>query len=160
MLGRGKGGLEAYRRREAGCQGFHSPNPPGAGQTRRVAAGGDGHHHFLSRNQQIKPQLITFECSPRSGSGQYRVERPKWQSCQMLIAAMPASYHRPTSTTTRQVIGNTEVLRSECYRQRASWRKIRTLDWRLKVVGARCSKMVASSPGWTGSSSGLTCWSH
>ena len=103
MLGRGRGDLEAYRRREAGVQGFHRPNPPGAGQTRRVAAGGDGHHHFLSRNQQIKPQLITFECSPRSGSGQYLAERPKWQSCQMLIATMPA-YHRPTST--RQVIGN------------------------------------------------------
>ena len=122
MLGRGRGDLEAYRRREAGFRGFHRPNPPGAGQTRRVAAGGDGHHHFLSRNQQIKPQLITFECSPRSGSGQYRVERPKWQSCQMLIAAMPA-YHSATST--RQVIGNT---RFECYGQRASWWKIRTLE--------------------------------
>ena len=128
MLGRGREDLEAYRRREAGFQGFHRPNPPGAGQTRRVAAGGDGHHHFLSRNQQIKPQLITFECSPRSGSGQYRVERPKWQSCQMLIAAMPA-YHRPTGT--RQVIGNT---RSECYGQRARWWKIRT----LKIEGGWC----------------------
>ena len=148
MLGRGRGDLEAYRRREAGFRGFHRPNPPGAGQTRRVAAGGDGHHHFLSRNQQIKPQLIKFECSPRSGSGQYRVERPKWQSCQMLIAAMPA-YHSATST--RQVIGNATD------NVQAGGRSGR---WRLKVVGAGCSKIVASSPGWTGSSSGLTCWSH
>ena len=133
MLGRGKGDLEAYRRREAECQGFHSPNPPGAGQTRRVAAGGDGHHHFLSRNQQIKPQLITFECSPRSGSGQYRVERPKWQSCQMLIAAIISQTNKHHHQT-----GNWEYRSSEIRMLQTACKLAEDPDAGLEIEGGWC----------------------